>query len=234
MRDLNFFWLNDLVGLLFPRSCHACGKPLNQQEEILCTQCLYHLPRTNFHVHKENPVREIFGGILPLYSATSFLFFNKGGMTQTLMHRLKYRGKKEVGIYLGKLLGSQLAESEFFMDADVLLPVPLHPVKLKKRGYNQSQIITAGMETVMKAEMNTNVLLKSVHTSSQTRKSRYERWENVKDIFEVRNPESMENKHIILVDDVITTGATLEACAETLLDIPGVKLSVASLAYSQG
>lgn len=155
-------------------------------------------------------------------------------MTQTLMHRLKYRGKKEVGIYLGKLLGSQLAESEFFMDADVLLPVPLHPVKLKKRGYNQSQIITAGMETVMKAEMNTNVLLKSVHTSSQTRKSRYERWENVKDIFEVRNPESMENKHIILVDDVITTGATLEACAETLLDIPGVKLSVASLAYSQG
>ncbi len=155
-------------------------------------------------------------------------------MTQTLIHRLKYKGKKEVGIYLGKLLGMQLMESEFFQDANVLLPVPLHPAKLKKRGYNQSQIITAGMETVMKAKMNVNVLFRSVHTSSQTRKSRYERWENVKDIFEVRNPESLENKHIILVDDVITTGATLEACAETLLDIPGVKLSVASLAYSQG
>lgn len=155
-------------------------------------------------------------------------------MTQTLVHRLKYQGKKEVGVYLGKLLGAQLMESMFFRDAEVLLPVPLHPAKLKKRGYNQSEIIASGMETVMHASMKPEVLFRSVHTSSQTRKSRYERWENVKNIFDARNTESLVNKHIILVDDVITTGATLEACAETLLDIPGVKLSVASLAYSQG
>lgn len=154
-------------------------------------------------------------------------------MTQTLVHRLKYKGEKEVGVYLGKLLGRELSESEFFCDADVLLPVPLHPAKLKKRGYNQSEVIALGMEKSMKAKLDANILFRKVHTSTQTRKSRYERWENVKDIFGIRNPHLLENKHVILVDDVITTGATLEACAEILLDIPGVKLSVASLAYSQ-
>lgn len=233
MRDLNLLWWKDLLGLLFPRSCQNCGKALNPQEELLCARCLFHLPRTNFHRNKENPVREIFGGILPLYSATSFLFFNKGGMTQKLVHRLKYKGKKEIGVYLGELLGRQLSESEFFRDADVLLPVPLHPAKQKKRGYNQSEIIASGMETVMKADLNAGVLFRKVHTSTQTRKSRYERWENVKDIFGVRNPAQLESKHVILVDDVITTGATLEACAENLIDIPGIRLSVASLAYSQ-
>ena len=201
---------------------------------MICTPCSYHLPRTNFHTHKENPVREIFGGILPLYAATSLLFFNKGGMTQTLVHKLKYDGKKEIGIYLGKLLGIQLMESELFRDADLLVPVPLHPAKLKKRGYNQSEVIAMGMETVMKAKLNADILFRTTHTSSQTRKSRYERWENVKDIFDVKNKELLENKHVVLVDDVITTGATLEACAEPLLLIPGIKLSVASLAYSQG
>lgn len=201
---------------------------------MLCAHCLYHLPRTNFHTHKENPVREIFGGILPLYAATSLLFFNKGGMTQILVHKLKYDGKKEIGIYLGKLLGSQLMESELFRDADILLPVPLHPAKLKMRGYNQSEIIAMGMETVMNAKLHADVLFRTTHTPSQTRKSRYERWENVKDIFDVKNQKILEYKRVVLVDDVITTGATLEACAETLLSIPGIKLSVASLAYSQG
>lgn len=154
-------------------------------------------------------------------------------MTQTLVHKLKYDGKKEIGIYLGKLLGNQLMESDLFRDADLLIPVPLHPAKLKKRGYNQSEIIASGMATVMKAELKADVLFRTIHTSSQTRKSRYERWENVKNIFEVRNRESLENKHIILIDDVITTGSTLIACAENLVNISGVKLSVSSLAYSQ-
>lgn len=154
-------------------------------------------------------------------------------MTQTLVHKLKYNSKKEIGVYLGKLLGSQLMDSELFSDADLLLPVPLHPAKFKKRGYNQSEIIASGMETVMNAKLNADVLFRTIHTSTQTRKSRYERWENVKDIFEVKNQDLLENKHVILIDDVITTGSTLIACAETLLDIPGIKISVASLAYSQ-
>jgi len=219
---------------LFPRSCHACGKPLNSQEEILCASCLYRLPKTNFHTHKDNPVREIFGGIIPLHAATSLLFFNQGGMTQTLVHKLKYDGKKEIGTYLGKLLGNQLMESELFKDADLLLPVPLHPAKLKKRGYNQSEIIALGMETVMKAKLYADILSRKIYTSSQTRKSRYERWENVKGIFDAKHPELLVNKHIVLVDDVITTGATLQACAGTLLAVPGIKISVVSLAYSQG
>lgn len=228
------FWINDLLGLLFPKNCHSCKKPLNSQEEVLCAQCLYKLPKTNFHTHKENPVREIFGGILPLYSATSFLFFNKGGMTQQLIHGLKYNGKKEVGLYLGRLFGAQLMESALFQNANILLPVPLHPAKLKKRGFNQSEIIALGMETAMKAQILSDVLYRKVHSSSQTKKSRYERWENVKDIFAVRKEEYLIGKHVILIDDVITTGATLAACANTLLHIPGVRISAVSLAYSQG
>lgn len=154
-------------------------------------------------------------------------------MTQTLVHKLKYDGKKEIGVYLGKLLGNQLMESELFKDADLLLPVPLHPAKLKKRGFNQSEIIAMGMEDVMKAKLNADILFRTIHTSSQTRKSRYERWENVKDIFIVKNQGLLVNKRVVLVDDVITTGATLQACAEKLLSIQGLKLSVASLAYSQ-
>ncbi len=155
-------------------------------------------------------------------------------MTQRLVHRLKYKGKKEIGITLGKLLGRQLSESPFFRDADLLIPVPLHPAKQKKRGYNQSEVIASGMETAMKADLKADLLFRKVHTATQTRKSRYERWENVKDIFGLREAETLKDKHIILVDDVITTGATLEACAETLLEISGIRISVASLAYSQG
>lgn len=224
----------NLLELLFPKNCEACGKPLNRHENVICSHCLYHLPRTHFHLHKENPVKEIFHGRVFLNSATSFLFFNKGGKVQHLIHQLKYNGKKEIGIYLGSLLGKELSQSMLYHDVDFIIPVPLHPVKEKKRGYNQSQIVCMGMAQEMEAEVAMDVLFRKYHSTTQTRKSRYERWENVKDIFELKRTSKLEEKHVLLVDDVITTGSTIEACGNLLATIPGIKISVSSLAYSQG
>lgn len=229
-----YTWTSDLAGLLFPKSCLLCGKPLHQQEEILCTTCFYKLARTNFQREAENPIIEIFSGRLPLVSATTFLFFSKGGGTQQLIHKLKYKGKKEIGVYLGKLFGNQLNDSELFNMIDTIIPVPLHPKKEHKRGYNQSLMIVEGMAKSMKARVFPDVLYRKIYTSSQTKKSRYERWQNVKDTFEIKKGQRLEGKHVLLVDDVITTGATLEACGNKLLEIPGIKLSIASLAYAQG
>jgi len=234
MRAALHTWTSDLTGLFFPKSCAVCGKSLHRQEEILCTSCFYKLPRTNFQNEAENPVLEIFTGRLPLVSATSFLFFSKGGETQQLIHKLKYDGRKEIGVYLGKLFGNQLNNSTLFNTANVLIPVPLHPKKEHKRGYNQSKMIADGIASRMKVQVLSEVVFRKTHTSTQTRKSRYERWENVKDIFEIKNGQCLEGKHVILVDDVITTGATLEACGNKLLEIPGIQLSIASLAYAQG
>ena len=227
-------WSTDLLGLFFPNSCRLCGKTLHRQEEILCTTCLYKLARTNFQDVQENPVMEIFNGRLPLYSATAFLFFSKGGGTQKLIHELKYKGKKEIGAYLGKMFGKQLDNSPLFQSTDVIIPVPLHPQKEHKRGFNQSLVICEGMAPQMHARVLSGVLYRKIHSSSQTRKSRYERWENVKDIFEIKDGRQLSGKHVLLVDDVITTGATLEACGNKLLEIPGIRLSIASLAYAQG
>ena len=227
-------FVEDLLGLLFPKQCLACGRPLNREENVLCFHCLYHLPQTHFHEHKENPVKEIFDGRLLLHAATSFLFFNKGGKVQHLIHQLKYKGKKETGLFLGSLFGKQLNESLLFSDADYLIPVPLHPAKQRKRGYNQSEIIARGMETEMAAQTDTDFLFRNVHSSTQTKKSRYERWENVKDIFVLKNETQLEGKHVVLIDDVVTTGSTIEACGNLLQRIPGIRISVSCLAYSQG
>ena len=227
-------WIEDFLSLFYQRLCNGCGRPLFSSEEVICTRCLFKLPQTNFHLHKDNPVSKIFWGRVPLYSATSFLFFNKGGIVQNLMHRLKYKNRPGVGIYLGKQFGFQLADSPLYKDVDFIVPVPLHPKKERIRGYNQSAMIAAGLEKSMKAVAVTDNLIRKIHTSSQTKKSRYSRWENVKGIFELKNRAQFTHKHILLVDDVITTGATLEACCETLLQVPGIKLSVASLAYAQG
>ncbi len=225
--------LFDLATLFFPKNCAVCGKALHRQEEVLCTSCYYKLPVTRFEQHAENPVKEIFYGRLPIEAATSFLFFSKGGATQQLIHKLKYKGRREVGTYLGELFGNSLNQSPLFQNIDVIIPVPLHAKKEHKRGYNQSLLLAEGMASRMKAGVMPHVLFRTTFSSTQTRKSRYERWKNVKDIFEINKGHHLEGKHVLLVDDVITTGATLEACGKTLLAIPGLKLSLASLAYAE-
>ncbi len=226
-------WLADVSGLFFPRNCAVCGRALHRHEEVLCPSCYYKLPRTGFQLSDENPVKDIFYGRLPLVSATSFLFFSKGGETQQLIHKLKYKGKREIGLYLGKLFGSVLNESPLFRKTEVIVPVPLHPQKELVRGYNQSRLIAEGMALQMSAVVMPDVLLRNKHSATQTKKSRYARWENVKDIFELRKAWRLRGKQVLLVDDVITTGATLEACGNRLLTVDGLRLSVASLAYAQ-
>lgn len=227
-------WINDVLNLFFPRNCQLCSHPLHRQEEVLCLMCQAKLPKTGFEQHEDNPVSEVFWGRVNLKSATSFLFFSKGGSAQHLIHLLKYKNRKETGIYLGKLFGVALKESPFFQTVDIIIPVPLHPKKERLRGYNQSDYIATGLGQSMERPVEKDNLVRVVHTTSQTKKSRYDRWKNVKGIFAVSNPEPFRNKHILLVDDVLTTGATLEACASVLLEIDNVKVSAATLAYSQG
>ena len=226
-------WMADFFRLFFPVSCQACGGPLCQQEEIICLSCALKLPKTNFHRFPDNPVSKVFWGRIRFEAASSFLFFNKDGNVQTLIHALKYQDKKEVGQYLGKLFGISLMENTTFQETDLIVPVPLHPKKERRRGFNQSEAIGNGLSLSTGKKLLTDNLIRKVNTDSQTRKSRYSRWENVKDVFQVMQPEQLVGKHILLVDDVLTTGATLEACATKLLEIGQVKVSMATLAYAQ-
>ncbi|MCF8331418.1 MAG: ComF family protein [Bacteroidales bacterium] len=222
----------DLFNLVFPVNCEYCGGNLKKGEETLCSFCEYQLPETNYHLTPDNPVETIFWGRIPLYSAASFLHYQKGEMVQQLIHQLKYHGKGHIGIYLGQLFGQHLMQSQRFSTVQYIIPVPLHWKKIKKRGYNQSEKIAEGLAMNMDALKDCKSLERKVHSATQTKKSRYERWENVKSIFTLNETavSKLENTHILLVDDVITTGATIEGCYLQLGKIPGIKISVASLA----
>lgn len=226
-------WVSDLLNLFFPNYCQSCGNALVAQEEVICYHCLFSLPKTGFHFHVENPISRLFWGRVNFQSASSYLFFSKGGNVQQLLHSLKYKGHQETGIYLGELYGKELAKSDLFNSAEIIMPVPLHPTKKRIRGYNQSEKIANGLSNSMNIPSFSDNLAKVVHTESQTTKTRYERWQNVKDTFHVNEPKEIEGKHILLVDDVLTTGATIEACATKLLEVPDTRVSVVTLAYAQ-
>jgi len=210
----------------------ACGKSLFKHENCICTFCLYHLPKTNFHLTEDNPVIRLFWGKVQVYSAASMYFFHKKGRIQKLMHQLKYKGEKEIGIFLGNLYGKELFASPLFKTVEFIVPVPMHPKKEKIRGYNQSEIIAIGISQSMNASVDTQTLIKTNKTETQTKKSRFSRWENVKEVFEIRNYDHLVNKHVLLVDDVITTGSTIESCVMNLAKVPGIKISVVSIAYA--
>ncbi|MFH0865599.1 MAG: ComF family protein [Bacteroidota bacterium] len=223
---------SDFLSLIYPRICMACGKSLMKYEKCICTFCMYHLPRTNFHKEKENPVSKLFWGKINIESASAYYYFYKKGKVQQLMHQLKYKGQKEIGIFLGSLYGKELAISPWFNKANYIVPVPLHPKKEKIRGYNQSEIFALGLSEGMKIPVDTHTLIKTSATETQTKKSRFSRWENVKEVFTLQNAERFKNKHILLVDDVITTGATIESCVLKLQQSEGIKISVVSMAYA--
>ncbi len=222
----------DLAGLFFPEVCAGCGSPLVMNEDLICTSCLLHLPRTYYSREKDNPVSQVFWGKLDIYSATALYLFKKGSSVQHLLHQLKYKGNREIGIYLGALLGNELMESMLFNTVEAVVPVPLHPRKLRRRGYNQSEVIAAGICRSLGAVLDTRTLVRVHYSETQTRKSRYKRWENVKDIFDITPGTDLTGKHVLLVDDVLTTGSTMEACASALLSIPGLTLSVACIAFT--
>jgi ComF family protein len=223
---------NDLFSLFFPEVCIACGNSLSLNEEMVCTSCVLHLPRTHFAGIPDNPVSRVFWGRADLYSATALYYFTKGGRVQHLLHQLKYKGHKKIGYFLGQLLGDELADSPYFNSVEVVIPVPLHPRKKRMRGYNQSEMIAEGICRVLHARLDTTTLYRSRFSETQTRKGRFKRWENVKDIFDVTATEKLLDKHVLLVDDVITTGATLESCTLALKKIPGIRISIACVAYA--
>lgn len=225
-------YFNDFFHLLFPVTCQACGRGLYQHEQTLCSFCIRQLPRTKYHIHQDNPVQQIFWGRLPLHSSAAFLFFHKHSKIQHLIHQLKYKGCKDVGIFLGDLYGKDLKKSELFGTVDVIIPVPLHKSRLKKRGYNQSEMFAAGLAKSMHVHLDKQSLYRTSATETQTKKSKSERWKNVSEKFALQNPEMLAHKHLLLVDDIITTGSTIEACGQILMQIPGVKLSVAAIAFA--
>ncbi len=224
--------LNDFISLIFPQVCVSCGNSLYKNEQTICTYCVYHLPKTNFHLDNDNPIAKIFWGRINIHSAGSFYGFNKGGRVQRLIHQLKYKGRKEVGFTVGKLYGYELKKCDNFNTVDTIIPVPLHPKKIKKRGYNQSESFAEGLAASMEVESDFKTLFRAYESETQTKKSRFNRWQNVESIFQLKDWTALEGKHILLVDDVVTTGATLEACAQVLMQIPRIKISVATIAYA--
>jgi ComF family protein len=223
---------DDFIALFYPRLCAGCQTALVRGEDILCLGCLADLPKTGFEKASDNPVAQLFWGRADIRLATSFCSFDKGGIMQHLMHQLKYKGSTDVGEKMGKLMGIDLIKSEPFREIELIIPVPLHPRRERSRGYNQSAVIGKGLSHAMGIPLVPGNLIRNHYSNSQTNKGRFERWENVKELFGVRKPEFLEGKHLLLVDDVVTTGSTLEACAQVLLKIPGTTVSIATLAYA--
>lgn len=217
------------LSLIYPHLCLACGKHISVDQEAICVSCQYYLPKTNYHLEKENPFTDRFWGRFPLQTGTALLHFSKGGRVQRLIHHLKYQGKPEVGVRLGQMLGNLLRQSEDYRDIDLIIPVPLHPKKEHQRGYNQSDVFAQGLSESMEVKWNKRILIRTHATETQTKKSRLERLQNVSQVFELKQPKALRNKHILLVDDVMTTGATLEACAVKILEVAGARVSLATI-----
>lgn len=220
--------------LFFPHICVGCGSDILPVENVLCLTCLNDLPFTNFAFHSNNAAEKIFWGRVPVRSVMALFYFTKVSIVQNLIHEFKYKGNKDLGKYLGILIGENLAQTNRFRDISVIIPLPLFKEKEKRRGYNQSEILSQGIAESMEVPLMTHNVIRIVDTETQTKKGRLERWKNVDKTFQVLHPEQLQNKHILLVDDVITTGATLEACASEILKISNTTVSIASLALSSG
>ncbi len=223
---------HDFLNLFYPRICHVCDKELMKNERVICTNCRHELPVTNFSFNNDNPVQKVFYGRVKLEYATSLLVFQKKGNVQKLMHQLKYRGHKEISEFLGQWMGAELAALEFSPAVEAVIPVPLHKTRLRDRGFNQVEDFGKEIAKSLKVPYIDNVLLKKSFSTTQTLKARLSRWGNIEETFVLVNPELIHNKHVLLVDDIITTGATIEACSGVLKEAGGVKISIASMALA--
>lgn len=222
----------DFLCLFFPHLCLACERNSPPYGEHICTACSATLPEANFHLRKENPFTEKFWGRVNVHAGTAMYLFTKESRVQNLVHHLKYRGKAEVGTILGRKQGTLLRQSPLFADVDVIVPVPLHVRKARIRGYNQSEVFGNGISETFGRPCLGHAMKRVVHSESQTKQSRESRLHSVGEVFEVAKPKLLEGKHVLLVDDVLTTGATLEVCASKLLAVPGTKVSMATIAMA--
>ena len=226
-------WFSSLARLFVPRRCVVCGVPLDDAEEVLCLECDVALPRTGYHLRADNPVEQRFWGRFPLVRATSYFRYHKGGDYRRILFQLKYGNRKDYARAMGRRMAADLSRSGFFEGVDVLLPVPLHPDKERRRGYNQSMCLAQGVSDVTGIPVSVGNVQRWKFTETQTRKSSYQRWGNVDGAFVAVDAAAFAGQHVLLLDDVLTTGATLTACADALAGVEGVRFSVLTLAVAE-
>lgn len=224
--------INDFLSLIYPRQCEACSNNLFKHERYICNYCKLNLPKSNYHLYPDNPVIQTFAGRIPLVHGCSYYIYEKSGRVQKLLHAIKYQEQKELARYLGLLYSKELNRTNSLEQVDVVVPIPLHKNKLRTRGFNQSEWFAKGMAEGLSRPIETAMFERVVDTKTQTKKKKYQRWENVEGIFALQQAHEFASKHILLVDDVITTGATLEAAWLAFKEVPGIQISVASIAFA--
>jgi ComF family protein len=225
-------FFSDVIHLLYPHVCAGCGSDMADDRQLICSHCISALPVTGFSEHRLNPVEKMFRGRIEIVTASAHVYFTKQSIVQHLLHRLKYRGDKEVGLMIGRMMGKKLKMCELLDDVHAIIPLPLHHKKQKTRGYNQAELICNGISEEMNIPVLNDVVIRNRKTETQTHKSRMDRWQNIENRFELLNGAQMKPGHILLVDDVVTTGATLESCGRALLSAEGIRLSIATFAYT--
>ncbi|MDR6844821.1 ComF family protein [Flavobacterium granuli] len=223
---------NSLINLFFPKVCAGCKSFVGTNEHIICTVCRHELPLTNHHLNPENEAFKKFYGRIPVEHVSALLYFHKKGMVQEIIHNLKYKGHEEIGSFLGEWYASDLKDSSFVNNVDVIIPVPLHKKRLKERGYNQVTNFGLALSENFKIPLNNTILMRKVYSKTQSKKNLLGRTEGIETVFDVTFTEEDTNKHYLLIDDVLTTGATLEACSKELLKIPGAKISILCMAMA--
>lgn len=222
---------NDILDMIYPRYCMGCDSLLDS-DDVVCFDCMDELPYTDFFKHDNNPIKEIFYGRIIIQHGGSLLFYTKESLTQRLIFNLKYENNHHAGKLIGILMAKELSSTDWINEIDVITPMPMHRKKQRVRGYNQATIIAQSLSDNLNIPMNEEIIIKSIHTETQTHKTREERWQSMQHVFEVKDKNALAGKHILLVDDVITTGASIEACGNKILSIENTKLSIATAAYA--
>ncbi len=222
--------LNPLLNLLFPKQCFACKQTISGKVNYICVKCRNELSNASLLLNKKNPIKQILSSGTQFQQSISYLKFEQNGKIQNILHALKYQGIKELGVVLGELSAQDIRNSNFFDSIDLIMPVPIHSKKKRKRGYNQSEYIAKGISSIPGIPSDSKCLIKLHNTKSQTKKSRYDRFKNVSGSFQLQNSQQLIGKHLLLVDDVITTGATIEACSKVFSELEEVQLSLLTIA----
>ena len=222
----------NLINVLFPKVCSGCSNHLLSNENVICTICRHEIPLTNHHLNPENEALKKFYGKIPVEFASTLVYFHKKGIVQEMIHNLKYRGHEEIGAVLGEWQAENLKKLPITNSFDEIIPVPLHKKRLKERGYNQVSSFGLALSKKLKINYNPNILSRSVYSKTQVKKNLLNRTEVLEHVFDVQFSEKEYNKHFLLIDDVLTTGSTLEACGRALLKIPGAKISIVCMAMS--
>lgn len=225
-------YTRDLLGLFFPAYCEGCGSDRVEHRQLLCLRCLGRLPATNFFAQAGNPVEKTFYGRLKIEAAGAAYYFTADSLLHHLITQLKYHGNQELGIYLGELTAAQMRKSDRFIEPELIIPLPLNLRKLRKRGYNQATLIAEGMAKVLKVPVRDDLAVRKLFTETQTKKDRVSRWQNMQDVFDITRSAELEGRRVLLVDDIITTGATLEACGNALLKVEGLRLDIATVGWT--